>query len=101
MFCLGEATMLHCKSCGTLLYLDDLFCGQCGYVMDETKEVLNSGNYRRGDSYIPSTPPPLRRPSDPRLMNGEQSQWGPTTPPTLGRASSPRISNGGTSQQSP
>jgi hypothetical protein len=96
--------MLHCKSCGTMLSLDDLFCGQCGHVVDETKEVTNSTNarnYHRGNSHIPGTPPPLRRPSNPWLVNGEQSQWGPGTPPPLRRSSSPRLPSEGLDQQMP
>ena len=92
--------MLHCKSCGTILSLDDLFCGQCGHVVDETKEVTNSRNYHRGNFHIPVTPPPLK-PSNPWLVNGEQSQWGPATPPPLRQSSNPRLLGGGPDEQIP
>src|SRR5947209_9321652 len=91
--------MLHCKSCGTMLSPDDLFCGQCGHVVDETKEITNSRNYH--SSHIPATPPPLRKPSTPWLVNGEQSQGGPATPPPLRRSSSPRLPSEGPEQQIP
>lgn len=93
--------MLHCKSCGTWLSPDDLFCGQCGHVVGEIREVTNSRDYRRGDPDIPFTPPPLGEPSNPRLMNGEQSQRSPSTPPPLRRPSNPWLSNGGMGQQVP
>ncbi|HYX49320.1 MAG TPA: hypothetical protein VE843_06230, partial [Ktedonobacteraceae bacterium] len=92
--------MLHCKSCGTMVSPDDLFCGQCGHVVDETREVTNSRNYHRGNFHIPAPPPPLR-PSNPWLVNGEQSQGGPATPPLLRRSSSPRLPGGGPDQQIP
>jgi hypothetical protein len=66
--------MQQCRSCGTAMLPGDLYCGQCGHVVEGTRDITSVRDRPEMGSPTPFTPPPLRSPSNPMLLHGRQSQ---------------------------